>query len=64
MWVVLSGTAVVGYAAAAVWALAGIVLNDATPIVAGTGVVAILAVLGATARRVTTAANPIRAAFG
>ncbi|WP_300009028.1 hypothetical protein [Pseudonocardia sp.] len=64
MWVVLSGTAVVGYAAAAVWALAGIVLNDATPIVAGTGMVAIVAVVGAAARRVTAAANPVRAAFG
>jgi hypothetical protein len=61
---VLTGTAVVGYAAAAVWALAGIVLNDATPLVAGTGLLTIVAVLGATARRVTTAANPVRAAFG
>jgi benzodiazapine receptor len=64
MWVVLSGTAVVGYAAAAVWALAGIALGDPPVAVAGTAFVAILAVLGAAARRITTAGNPMRAAFG
>lgn len=64
MWVVLSGTAVVGYAAASVWALSGIALNDPPAAVAATGLVAIIAVLGATARRITTAGNPVRAAFG
>jgi hypothetical protein len=64
MWVVLSGTAVVGYAAAAVWALAGIALGDAPTAVGGTALLAILTVLGATARRITTAGNPMRAAFG
>jgi len=64
MWVVLSGTAVVGYAAAAVWAHAGIALNDAPVAVSGAGVLGILAVLVATARRITTAGNPMRAAFG
>ncbi len=36
-WVVLSGTAVIGYAAAVVWALAGVALNDppAAVVVAG-----------------------------
>lgn len=63
-WVVLSGTAVVGFAVAAVWALAGIALNDAPAAVAGAGVLSILAVLAATARRITTAGSPMRAAFG
>jgi hypothetical protein len=49
---------------AAVWALVGIVLGDAPVAVAGAGVIAILAVVGATARRITTAGNPMRAAFG
>jgi hypothetical protein len=63
-WVVLSGTAVIGYAAAAVWALVGIVSNDPPALVAGAGVVAIAVVLGAAARRVATAGVPLRAAFG
>jgi benzodiazapine receptor len=63
-WVVLSGTAVVGYAAAAVWALAGIALNDHPPAVVVTGAVAIVVVIAATARRLTTAGNPTRAAWG
>ncbi|MGI9003908.1 MAG: hypothetical protein ACR2GH_20040 [Pseudonocardia sp.] len=63
-WVVISGTAVVGYAAAAVWALVGIALNDPPAAVVGTGAVAIVAVLAATARRLTTAGNPVRAAWG
>jgi translocator protein len=63
-WVVLSGTAVVPYAVATVWALAGIVANDPPGLVVGAGVVAILVVLGATARRLTTAGYPVRAAFG
>ncbi len=63
-WVVLSGTAVVAYAAAAVWALAGIVANGPPTLVVGAGVVAILVVLGAAARRLTTAGNPRRAAWG
>lgn len=63
-WVVLSGTAVLGYAAAAVWALVGIVANDPGQLVAGAGVAAIVVVLGATARRIATAGVPLRAAFG
>lgn len=63
-WVVLSGTAVVAYAAAAVWALVGIVTNDPSVLVVGAGVVAILVVVGATVRRLTTAGNPRRAAWG
>ncbi|GAA2564371.1 hypothetical protein [Pseudonocardia hydrocarbonoxydans] len=64
MWVVLSGTAVVGYAAAVVWALSGIVLNDPPAAVAGAGLLVIAGVVGAAARRITTAGNPMRAAFG
>ena len=47
-WVVLSGTAVVGYAAAVVWALAGIALNDPPPAVVVAGAIAIVVVLAAT----------------
>lgn len=63
-WVVLSGTAVVGYAAATVWALAGIALNDPPAAVVVTGAAAIVIVLGAAARRLGTAGNPPRAAWG
>jgi translocator protein len=63
-WVVLSGTAIVGYAVATVWALAGIALNDPPPAVVVTGAVAIVIVLAATTRRLTTAGNPVRAAWG
>jgi translocator protein len=63
-WVVLSGTAVVGYAAATVWALVGIALNNPPAAVVVTGAVAIVIVLAATARRLTTAGNPVRAAWG
>jgi benzodiazapine receptor len=63
-WVVLSGTAVVAYAAATVWAIAGIALNDPPSGVVVAGAIAIVAVCAATTRRLTTAGNPIRAAFG
>jgi hypothetical protein len=63
-WVVLSGTAVVGYAAAVVWALAGVALNDPPAGVVVAGAVAIVVVLASTARRLTTAGNPRRAAWG
>lgn len=62
--VVLAGTAVVPYAAAAVWALTGIALNSPPSAVAGAGVIAILVVLAATLRRVTTAGSRVRAAWG
>ena len=63
-WVVLSGTAVIGYVAAAVWALAGISLNDPPAAVVVAGAASIVIVLAAAARRVTTAGNPLRAAWG
>jgi benzodiazapine receptor len=63
-WVVLSGTAVVGYAIAAVWAAAGIALNDAPAGVVVAGAIAIVTVIAATTRRLTTAGNPVRAAWG
>ena len=63
-WVVVSGTAVVGYAAAVVWGLAGIALNGPPIAVAASAVLAILIVLAATARRVSTAGSPPRAAWG
>ncbi|MCO1656571.1 tryptophan-rich sensory protein [Pseudonocardia humida] len=63
-WVLISGTAVVGYAAAVVWGLAGIALNDRPGAVAAAAVLAIVVALAATARRVSTAGNPKRAAWG
>lgn len=63
-WVVLSGTAVAAYTAATVWALAGIALNDPPAAVVVTGAIAIVIVLAATARRITTAGNRMRAAWG
>jgi translocator protein len=63
-WVVLSGTAVVAYAAATVWALAGIVGNDPGPAVTAAVVVVVVVVLASTARRVGAARDPWRAAFG
>jgi hypothetical protein len=63
-WVVLAGTAVVAYAAATVWALVGIALNDPPPAVVVTGAVSIVIVLAATARRIATTGNRTRAAWG
>jgi hypothetical protein len=63
-WVLLSGTAVVGYAAAVIWGLAGIALNDPPGGVAAAAVLAIVVALAAAARRISTAGNPKRAAWG
>ena len=63
-WVVLSGTAVIGYVVAVVWALAGVALNDPPAAVVVAGAFAIVVVLASTARRLTTAGNPPRAAWG
>jgi translocator protein len=63
-WVVLSGTAVIAYAAAVVWALAAVSLNDPPAAVVVAGAVAIVVTLAATARRLSTAGNPPRAAWG
>jgi hypothetical protein len=58
------GTAVVGYAAAAVWALVGIALNGPPAAVGVAAAVACVVVLFATARRVSTSGDPRRAAWG
>jgi benzodiazapine receptor len=63
-WVVVSGTSVVGYAVAVIWGLTGIALNDAPTAVAGAAALCVLLTAGAAARRVTTAGNSTRAAFG
>ncbi len=63
-WVVLSGTAVIAYAAAVVWALSGIALNDPPAAVAVTSAFVVVVVVAATARRLATAGNPRRAAWG
>ena len=57
-WVVLSGTAVVAYAAAVVWALIGIALNAPPAAVVVACAIAIVVVLAATLRRVTTRGQP------
>ena len=58
------GTAVVGYAVSAVWALIGIALNGPPAAVGVTAAVATVVVLFATARRVSTSGDPRRAAWG
>jgi hypothetical protein len=63
-WAVLSGTAVVPFAVGAVWAIVGTALNDPPYGVVIAGAVAIVAVLAATARRISTAGYPVRAAWG
>lgn len=63
-WVVLSGTAVVPYIAAVVWALIAIALNGPPAAVVGTCAVAIVIVLATALRRVTTAGSRVRAAWG
>ncbi len=63
-WVVINGTAVVPYAAATVWALVGIALNDPPAPVVVTGAIAIVVILVATLRRVGSAASAVRAAWG
>ena len=63
-WAVLSGTAVVLFAAGAVWAIVGIALNEPPASVVVAGAVAIVIVLAATARRISTAGYPGRAAWG
>lgn len=62
--VVTYATAVVGYAAAAVWALIGIALNAPPAAVGVAAAVAAVVVLFATARRVSTSGDPRRAAWG
>jgi len=63
-WAVLSGTGVVLFAAGAVWAVVGVALNDPPAAVVIAGAVAIVIVLAATARRISTAGFPVRAAWG
>ena len=63
-WVVLSGTAVVPYTAAVVWALIGVALNNPPAPVVITCAVVIVIVLAAALRRVTTAGSRVRAAWG
>jgi benzodiazapine receptor len=58
------GTAVVGYAAAAVWALVGIALGQPPAAVGVAAAVATVVVLFATARRISTSGDPRRAAWG
>jgi hypothetical protein len=63
-WAVLSGTAVVPFAAGAVWAIVGIALNDPPAAVVIAGAIAIVIALVAVARRISTAGYPVRAAWG
>src|SRR5687768_6560502 len=59
-WAVLSGTAVVPFAVGAVWAIVGTALNEPSYGVVVAGAVAIVIVLAATARRISTAGYPVR----
>jgi hypothetical protein len=63
-WAVLSGTAVVPFAIAVMWALVGTALNDPPEAVVVAGAIALVIVLAATARRISTAGFPVRAAWG
>lgn len=63
-WAVLSGTAVVPFAVAAMWAIVGTALNDPPEGVVVAGAIALVTVLAATARRISTAGFPVRAAWG
>jgi benzodiazapine receptor len=63
-WVVVSGTAVVGYVVAVIWGLIGIAFNDPPIAVAGAASLCVLLIAFAAARRVSTSGNPSRAAFG
>lgn len=63
-WVVTAGTSVVGYAAAVLWAFAGIALGAAPTAVAVAAVLAGATVAAAVARRITAAGSPVRAAWG
>jgi translocator protein len=62
--VVVSGTAVVGYTVAVVWALVGIALNDPPAAVGVAAAVATVVVLFTAARRVSASGDPRRAAWG
>jgi hypothetical protein len=62
--VITFGTAVVGYAAAAVWALVGIALGQPPAAVGVAAAVASVVVLFAAARRIGTSGDPRRAAWG
>jgi len=64
VWVVVAATAVVPYAAGVGWALVGIVLADPPAAVAAAAILAALMVATATARRVASAGQPTRAAWG
>jgi hypothetical protein len=63
-WAVLSGTAVVPFALAVIWANVGIAVNDRPAAVVIACAVAIVVVLAAVARRISTAGYPVRAAWG
>ena len=64
VWVVLSGTAVVAYTVAVVWALIGIALNGPPAAVVAACAIAIVIVLATALRRVTSAGSRVRAAWG
>jgi hypothetical protein len=63
-WVILNGTAVVGYAAAVMWALVAVVLNGPPMSVTVAVVIVLIGILGAAVRRLASSADRARAAFG
>lgn len=63
-WVVSTGTAIVGYAVATVWALVGVVTNDRPLAVGVTALLAAVLIAAVTARRVARSAETARVALG
>lgn len=63
-WVVGIGTAVVGFAAAIVWALVGIAANDRPLAVTVTAGLAVVLVVAVTVRRIGRSVQPERLAWG
>lgn len=63
-WVVSTGTAVAGFAAAVVWALAGVATNDRPPAVVVAAALAAVLVVAVTTRRIGRSVQPARLAWG
>lgn len=63
-WVILNGSAVVGYTVAVIWGLVAVADGGASSTIVVVCVLVVLVVLVAAARRLASAANRARAAFG
>ncbi|GAY12119.1 tryptophan-rich sensory protein [Pseudonocardia sp. N23] len=63
-WVVSTGTSILGYAAAAVWALVGVATNDRPLAVSVTALIAAAIIVTVTVRRVGRSVQPTQLAWG